>query len=203
MTGVVGGARSAVGALVASLLWCAQAAASPVPAPATERIPLRSMTAAQAVELHQRVLGAGQGATIAPGPKGDAVLVHDTPERLARFRTLITWLDLPSSRPRARAQTSSASPSGRADRRIFVRPVLHRPASELVAVTRRIFGDSLGRDVGLAPDDRSGQLVVRARDHEYAEIDRLLRRLDVHPRGERRIFVLPGSTSFPVPGSSP
>lgn len=201
---MVHGASPAVGALSTVLLWCVQAAASPVATPATERIELRSMTAAQALEVHERVLGKAPGGTIVAAPKGDAVLVRDTPERLGRYRALLAWLDLPVS-PTTKAGKKAASElsPGRVERRIYVRPVVHRLASELVTVVRRIFGDSLGRDVAFAPDDRSGQLVVRARAHEYAEIDRLLRRLDVHPRGERRIFVLPGSTALPLPGDSP
>ncbi|MDP6945014.1 MAG: hypothetical protein QF464_12750 [Myxococcota bacterium] len=97
---------------------------------------------------------------------------------------LLEWLDV-------------AGPKGR---RIYVRPVQHRPASELVEVTRRILGARLGHGVGLASDDRSAQLVVHARPTEYAEMDRLLRRLDVRPKGARRIFVLPGRTSLPIPG---
>jgi len=89
---------------------------------------------------------------------------------------------------------------GSKGRRIFVRPVIHRPASELVIVTRRVFGDDLGRGVGLAPDDRSNQMIVRATAAQYRTIDRLLRRLDIRPRDERRIFVLPGRTSLPLPG---
>jgi len=145
------------------------------------------MTAPQAIQVYERIMGTTPGATIAAAPGGDAVIVRDSPERLSRFKGLLVWLDLPG-------------PKGR---RIYVRPVAHRAASELVDATRRIFGDSLGEDVGLAPDDRTNQLVVHARPVEYVELDRLLRRLDVPARDERRIFVLPGRTSILTPGKRP
>ena len=149
-----------------------------------ERVSLRAMSATQAILLYDTVLGSAPGATITASPAGDAVILEDSPARVSRFRDLITWLDRPG-------------PNGR---RIYARPIRHRAPSDLLEVTRRILGDTLGRDVALAADDRSAHLVVRARPEEYASLDRLWRRLDVAPRDERRIFVLPGRTSLPTPG---
>ena len=143
------------------------------------------MPAADAVTLHDRVLGSEGGSSVTASPDGDAVIVKDTPERIARLRLLLGWLDLP----------------GTAARRLYVRPTKHRSPSELTAVTRRVLGDAMGKDLGLAPDDRSGLLVVRATPPTYRTIDRLLRRLDIPPRDERRIFVLPGRTAIPLPGN--
>ena len=172
-------------ALWAAALWCAMAS-HPVPSPAPERIPLRAMSAQQAIELYTRIVSAGEG-TIVATPEGDAVLLQDTPERSARFRRLLEHLD-------------RRGPKGR---RLYVRPVLHRLPSELAEVTRRILGDRIGRDVALAPDDRSQQLVVHTRPSTYVTLDRLLKKLDTPPRDEKRIFVLPGQTPIPTPQRRP
>lgn len=142
------------------------------------------MPVEHALVIHERVLGAAPGVQVTASPKGDAVIVKDRPMRIAQFRDLLRMLDLPGAK----------------GRRIFVRPVQHRLASDLVDVTRRVLGDTIGRDVGFAPDDRSNQLIVRATPPQYRTIDRLLRRLDIRPKDERRIFVLPGRTSLPLPG---
>jgi len=142
------------------------------------------MAVEQAIVIHERVLGVAPGSRVVGSPKGDALLVTDTRQRIERLQAVLGLLDLPGGK----------------GRRIFVRPVIHRPASELVSVTRRVFGDDMGHGVGLAPDDRSNQMIIRATAAQYRTIDRLLRRLDIRPRDERRIFVLPGRTSLPLPG---
>ena len=157
---------------------------STAPGLVTERVPLSAMSPEQALALYDKVLGKGLGATLSVAPKKDALLIKDTRERVLRYRQLLLFLDIP----------------GQVERRIYVRPTVNRLPSELVAVVKRVFGERLGRHVGLAPDDRSSQLIVHAKASEYATIDRLLRRLDIRPRDERRIFVLPGRTSIPLPG---
>lgn len=170
--------------LLGTALWCTSAVIAASPGLASERLPLSSMSVKQALSLHERVLGSTPATRVIGSPKGDAVIVEDEPARIERFRTLLALLDQPG-------------PKGR---RIFVRPVQHRLASELASVTLRVFGRAIGRDVGIAPDDRSSQLVVRASAAQYRTIDRFIKRLDVTPRDERRIFVLPGRTSLPIPG---
>jgi type II secretory pathway component GspD/PulD (secretin) len=170
--------------LLSAALWCASATVAPPPGLVSQRLSLQTMSVEQALLVHDRVLGTAPGAKITGSPKGDAVILHDERPRIDRFRTLLTMLDLPGAK----------------GRRIFVRPVQHRLASELVTVTRRVFGEAMGRDVGFAPDDRSSRLVVRASAAQYRTIDRLLKRLDIRPRDERRIFILPGRTSLPLPG---
>lgn len=150
----------------------------------TERIELKEMSADDAITLRAKVIGARAGSSATAAPDGKSIIVQDSVGRIERLRQLITWLDLPGSKTR----------------RLHVRPVLHRQPSELVSLTHRVFGDYIGREVGLAADDRSGKLIVLAKPSEYRTIDRLLRRLDIPPRDDRRIFVLPGRTSIPLPG---
>ena len=165
-------------------LLCTSLALALLGATATERIELKSMPAKDALTLHARVLGVIGNAVLAPAPDGKSVVVTDTKDRIARLRLLIGWLDTP----------------GATSRRLYVRPTQYRDPTELATLTRRVFGEFIGREVSLAPDDRSGMLIVRAKAAEYRSLDRFLRRLDVPPRDDRRIFVLPGRTSIPLPG---
>ncbi len=153
-------------------------------APVETTIELRALRAEQAIALHTRVFGDDVGAVLSAKPGARALIVRDTPARLLRFRALLRWLDQ----------------AGDPNRRIYVRPTRHRAPSQLAEVARRVLGDAVGPGVIMAPEDRSAQLVIYARPRHYTELDGLLRRLDVTPRGGRRIFVIPGQTSLPLPG---
>jgi len=126
----------------------------------------------RAVMLWERVLGAAGEAHVSVG-RADTVVAYDTPPRLARFRALLTALDTP----------------GAAAERLYLRPVVHLPPSALAALLHEALDDPRAPLV-LVPDDRTGQLLVRATPARYATLDRLARRLDV-PAGDRAPAIRP------------
>ncbi len=138
-----------------------QATPPPVPEPSrvTRVLELEAMTAVAAVALWLEVSGPIEGASAAPGPHARTLILQDTPRRIERFEGLLALLDVP-------AQT---------ELRIYVRPVVHRLASELAALVKETFGTRIAAAVPLDPSDT---LVVRAPWEVYQEIDRFLRRLD-------------------------
>ena len=88
--------------------------------------------------------------------------------------------------------------------RIFIRPVQHMAASELVEKINAVFGEGGGGRGGPAPqtgaqakvtlskaiaDDRSNQLILIATRSNYLKVDALVRRLDVPIPGEGAIHI--------------
>lgn len=120
------------------------------------KLPPRGIPVAQAIALHTRLFG---GDAVVAGPTPRTLVIRDSREGVARFRSILEMLDF------------------RADARVFVRPVRSRSPSELAGLV-----DDLGafvRKVRLVPDDRSSTLVVMATLADYRALDRLLARLDV------------------------
>ncbi len=171
---------AALGALLlASAFW-----GSTPPGHVKANIKLKAMPAKHALTLYERVLGPRAGASIRADAKGKALLMEDSKTRIERMRVLIASLD------------STKKGLGK----IYVRPVMHRQASDMRDLLKRILGKRIGREVKLAADDPSSHLVLMCSAAEYRTLDRLIRRLDVTPRDEQRIFVLPGKSALPLPG---
>ncbi|MEZ4264777.1 MAG: hypothetical protein R3F39_00245 [Myxococcota bacterium] len=123
---------------------------------------LNTMPAEHAAALYQRVLGTPPGTRVVPGTDGKTLVVRDSTDRLGHFQRLLETLDTP----------------GRAALHIYVRPVAHRPATELAGLIRESLEPSASRDMAMIPDDILRVLVVRALPSDYKRIDRLARRLD-------------------------
>jgi len=131
----------------------------------TEIIFLGDLPAANAITLWERVIGPAAGATIIEGRAPDVVVVKDSPDRLRRFRGLL-----------------QAIAGHDAKEHIYVRPVTFMMPTQLTQLATQIMGDRAS-DATFIPDDRSGQLVIRATPANYKKVDVLLRKLDRPPPG--------------------
>ncbi|MCB9786564.1 MAG: hypothetical protein H6744_07700 [Deltaproteobacteria bacterium] len=153
-------------------LLCGAAAApaaragQPLP---THIVFLRAMPAERAAALYAHVLGTLPGTRVVPGVDDNTLVVRDSASRLGHFQRLLEVLDVPT----------------RAALHIYVRPVSHRPPSELAALIEQTLDPHPGPGMALIPDDILRVLVVQALPADYARIDRLARRLD-SPAVERR-----------------
>lgn len=132
----------------------------------------RGMGAERALTLYDRVIGRSGESSALVGRQPNMLVVRDTPERLARFRSLIRLLDVEGD-----------------ERRLYVRPIVHLPPSALIA----LIGDLIPQAVRLFPDDRTNNLVVSASLTDYRRLDTLIRKLDVagEDREHRAIRVTP------------
>jgi hypothetical protein len=153
--------------LLAALGACAVLAAAPSRAEAADGAPttvifLNAMPAEHAAALYQRVLGTPPGTRVVPGTDGKTLVVRDSVERLGHFQRLMETLD-------------TAGPSAL---HIYVRPVTHRPATELAHLIDGALDPRPGQGLAIIPDDILRVLVVRALPADYKRIDRLARRLD-------------------------
>ena len=135
------------------------------------------MGAERALTLYERVIGRSGEGSATLGRQPNMLVVRDTPERLTRFRALIRALDRPG-----------------AERRFYVRPMVHVAPSQMATLV----GDLIPDDVRLVPDDRSGHLVVSATLSDYRRVDALVRKLDVPGQG-RQIRVTPGPSEGGFP----
>jgi len=140
----------------------------------TDVIFLDALSAEAGVTLYERVIGFGPGTHVAVGADPRSIVAHDTPERLARFRVLVSMLD-----------------HGGEKLRLFVRPVVHLAPSRLATLLLDITNPKARATFTLVPDDRSSKLVVRANAPVYDRLDTLIRRLDVPARAARRVHVVP------------
>lgn len=137
----------------------------------TETISLQVLEVDQAMALHDRMFGQSGESVIVAGRRPATLVVVDTARRIKAFRALLREID-----------------RGAPGDRIFIRPTVARPASELAAFIDETF--ALERPLVIA-DDHAGQIVVRTSRATYARIDRLLRRLDQPLRDTRDIRVTP------------
>lgn len=163
--------------VAATLLASLPAAAAPDESQETVVIFLQSMSVDHAIALYGRVLGNQAGSAISEGRSAGTVIVRDSPERVARFRTLMKALD-----------------RGGDGGHLYIRPVVSLRPSDLAALAREtIDGEAAWDGVVMVPDDRTDQLVVRATPERYRALDKLLRRLDRPPdrRRDRQIRTLP------------
>jgi len=180
------GRAGRLAAALTALLVFAALLTSPAPAQAsgdtyrTEIIFLKSLSVERAIALYERVIGVRSGTRVVEGHGADTVVVRDTPHQLARFRALLGVLD-------------RADRGRDGEQRLYLRPVVHLAPSDLADLVRSVLdGHRLLAEVLMAPDDRSGQLVVRTTRDRYLTLDRLMRRLDVPARDrERAIRTLP------------
>lgn len=174
-------------ALVAASLLVMGASVAPAARAAeqrTEVVYFRAMPVDQAEALYRKVVGLGPEGAIEAGPDGRSLVLRDTPGRLDRFRALVKVLDVPAA--------------GKV--RVFARPVIHRRASELLALVRDLVQPPDGVSLHMAADDRSRTLVVMTTLDFYEKMDRLLRRVDVPSRdGDRVIRIAPGELGSPAP----
>lgn len=136
----------------------------------TEVIFLTELPAERALTLHERLIGQAGESAIVLGRQPNVVVVKDTPERLARFRTLLDAFDRP----------------GAAQSHIYLRPVRHMTPSALAALAAEVLTGPNAERVRMVPDDRGQQLVVMCPPPIYQSLDRLFRRLDVPAKGQRR-----------------
>ena len=174
-------ARAFVAALaVCTLIPAAGAAdrsetAQPTPH-STDIIFLDVLPAQRAVVLYERVIGITPGARVAVGKDPRSVVVHDTQERLSRFRVLVSMLD-----------------RGDGSDHLYVRPVIHVSPSHLATVLLDVMNTQAKKAFVLVPDDRSKRLVVHCQPEAYERLDKLIRRLDIPARSPRKIRVAPGT----------
>ena len=145
----------------------------------TDVIFLDVVQASRGVALYERVIGLAAGARVSVGKDPRSMVAHDTPERLARFRVLVSMLD--------RAE-------GSADR-LYVRPVAHMLPSDLARMLLDVMNPKARQTMLLVPDDRSGKLVVRAPSVVYKKLDLLIRRVDIPSRTKKSIRVTPSPAS--------
>ena len=157
----------------------AQAASKPQePKPKTfhtDVIFLDVVQATRGVALYKRVIGLAPGARVAIGKDPKSMVAHDAPERLARFRVLVSMLDH----------------AHKGQERIYVRPVAHMLPSDLARLALDVMNPKARARMILVPDDRSNKLVVRAPSAVYKKLDLLIRRLDIPSRTRPSTHVIP------------
>lgn len=141
----------------------------------TDIIFLDVVQASRGVALYERVIGLAPGARVAIGKDPKSMVAHDDPERLARFRVLVSMLD---------------QGEGGKDK-VYVRPVAHMLPSDLARLLLDVMNPAARQTMLLVPDDRSGKLVVRASSVVYKKLDRLIRRVDIPSRTEKSTRVIP------------
>ena len=163
-------------ALLAALLNPSALASDPKPEQfRTDVIFLDAVQASRGVALYKRVIGLAPGARVAVGKDPKSMVAHDTQERLARFRVLVSMLD------------HEHNPK----ERIFVRPVAHMLPSVLARLVLDVMNPKARRTMILVPDDRSSKLVVRSTGPIYKKLDLLIRRLDIPSRSRTTTRVIP------------
>ena len=141
-----------------------------------ERVALDGISGAHAVTLYERVLGAPVAGELRVDAAAKYLIVRDTRVQVRRFAELVALLKRP----------------GKAERRLYVRPVIHLGASELASRLEAVLA-SRAPGMVLVPDERSGQLIVRTTWKHYQLIDRLARRFDVPARDQGwGVRVVPG-----------
>ncbi len=161
--------------LVASLALAAPPAVAADGTPTTVLF-LNTMPASNAAALYRRVLGTPPGTRVVAGTDGKTLVVRDSTARLGHFQRLLETLDTP----------------GRSALHIYVRPVVHRPPSELAGLIREALEPAGSKDLALLPDDTLRVLVVRALPSDYKRIDRLARMLDAPGvQRQRRVPPMP------------
>ena len=174
-------ARLSIAALALSTLLSHPAAAhkrggdQPTPY-STDVIFLEVLPAERGVALYERVIGLTPGARVAVGKAPRSVVVHDTQDRLARFRILVSMLD-----------------RGDASDHLYVRPVIHVAPSHLATLLLDVMNTQSKKGFILVPDDRSNKLVVRCRPDAYERLDKLIRRLDIPAKNPRKTGVVPAT----------
>ena len=141
----------------------------------TDIIFLDVVQASRGVALYERVIGLAPGAHVSIGKDPKSMVAHDTPERLARFRMLVSMLD--------RGEQGSD--------RLYVRPIAHMLPSDLARMVLDIMNPKARQTMMLVPDDRSGKLVVRTTSAVYKRLDLLIRRVDIPSRTRRTTRVIP------------
>lgn len=154
--------RPLLGLVIALTLVLLAPGASAADGTPTTVLFLNKMPASNAAVLYKRVLGTPPGTRVVVGTDGKTLVVRDSSERLGHFQRLLKTLDTP----------------GRSALHIYVRPVTHRPPTELAALIREALEPAPSKDLALLPDDILRVLVVRALPSDYKRIDRLARMLD-------------------------
>ena len=174
---------------VASLLVACALFATPRAAQATAAAPAKEkptafhtdiifldvVQARRGVSLYERVIGLAPGARVAVGKDPKSMVAHDSPERLARFRVLVSLLEVGEG----------------GNERLFVRPVAHMLPSDLARMLLDVMNPEARQTMLLVPDDRSGKLVVRASRTVYKKLDVLIRRVDIPSRTRESTRVIP------------
>jgi len=165
-----------LGLVLADALSLAGTRASAADGTPTTVLFLNTMPASNAAALYQRVLGTPPGTRVVAGSDGKTLVVRDSIERLGHFQRLLETLDTP----------------GRSALHIYVRPVTHRPPTELASLIEEALEPAPSRDLALIPDDILRVLVVRALPADYKRIDRLARMLDAPGvQRQRRVPPMP------------